>query len=43
MILKDLRLSLDQAFCEGAPALGLCDVTRLYFPFERIWKTLRDK
>jgi hypothetical protein len=33
MILKDLRLSLDQAFCEGAEALGPCDVTRLYFPF----------
>jgi hypothetical protein len=34
-ILKELRLALDQAFCEGAVALGRRDAKGIQFPFEK--------
>jgi hypothetical protein len=40
-IAKELRTSLDQAFCEGAVALGRKNAKDIYFPFGKDLKNLK--
>jgi hypothetical protein len=40
-ILKELRISLDQAFCEGAVALGRKNAKDIYFPFGKDLENLK--
>ena len=46
-IVKELRISLDQAFCEAAVALGRKNVKDIYFPFgkdlEHLKITIKEK
>jgi hypothetical protein len=42
-ILKELRLALDQAFCESAVALGRKNAKGIYFPFGRDPENLKDE
>jgi hypothetical protein len=41
-ILKELRISLDQAFCDGAVALGRKNAKGIYFPFGRSVEDIKD-